>query len=84
MTDEQLFNRFKALSNDIMNTAAVVQNDYEWLILNRAITYEKVKEEYWRFLKRVEDHKRELDSLSTDVCGRLSEVMSDDQLAQAP
>jgi hypothetical protein len=58
-----------------MDTAAVVQNDYDWLILNRAITFEEVREEYWRFLKRVEDHKRELESLSTDVCGRLSEVM---------
>jgi hypothetical protein len=84
MTDEQLFNRFKTLTSELMDTAAVVQNDYDWLILNRAITFEEVKEEYWRFLKRVEDHKRELESLSTDVCGRLSEVMQDDQLAQAP
>ena len=83
MTDEQLFNRFKTLTSELMDTAAVVQNDYDWLILNRAITFEEVKEEYWRFLKRIDDHKRELDSLSTDVCGRLSEVMSDDQLAQA-
>jgi hypothetical protein len=83
MTDEQLFNRFKNLSSEIMDTAAVVQNDYEWLIDNRAITFEEVKEEYWRFLKRVDDHKRELESLSTDVCGRLSEIMQDDQLAQA-
>jgi hypothetical protein len=83
MTDEQLFNRFKTLTSELMDTAAVVQNDYDWLILNRAITFEEVKEEYWRFLKRVDDHKRELESLSTDVCGRLSEVMSDDQLAQA-
>jgi hypothetical protein len=63
--------------------AAVVQNDYDWLILNRAITFEEVREEYWRFIKRVEDHKRELESLTTDVCGRLSEIMQDDQLAQA-
>jgi hypothetical protein len=83
MTDEQLFNRFKTLSDDIMDTAAVVQNDYDWLIDNRAITFEEVKEEYWRFIKRVEHHKRELESLSTDVCGRLSEIMQDDQLAQA-
>jgi hypothetical protein len=75
MTDEELFNRFKTLTSELMDTAAVVQNDYDWLILNRAITFEDVKEEYWRFLKRVEDHKRELESLSTDVCGRLSEVM---------
>jgi len=84
MTDEQLFNRFKTLTSELMDSAAVVQNDYYWLILNRAINFEEVKEEYWRFLKRVEDHKRELESLSTDVCGRLSEVMQDDQLAQAP
>jgi len=83
MTDEELFNRFKTLTSEIMDTAAVVQNDYDWLILNRAITLEVVKEEYWRFIKRIDDHKRELESLSTDVCGRLSEVMSDDQLAQA-
>jgi hypothetical protein len=83
MTDEQLFNRFKNLSSEIMDTATVVQNDYDWLILNRAITFEDVKEEYWRFLKRIDDHKRELDSLSTAVCGRLSEIMQDDQLAQA-
>jgi hypothetical protein len=83
MTDEQLFNRFKSLSDELMDTAAVVQNDYDWLILNRAITFEDVREEYWRFLKRVEDHKRELESLTTDVCGRLSEIMQDDQLAQA-
>jgi hypothetical protein len=75
MKEEQLFNRFKTLTSEIMDTAAVVQNDYDWLILNRAITFEEVREEYWRFLKRVEDHKRELESLSTDVCGRLSEVM---------
>jgi hypothetical protein len=84
MTDEQLFNRFKTLTSEIMDTAAVVQNDYDWLILNRAITFEEVKEEYWRFLKRIDGHRRELESLSTDVCGRLSEVMQDDQLAQAP
>jgi hypothetical protein len=84
MTDKELFNRFKTLTAELMDTAAVVQNDYDWLILNRAITFEEVKEEYWRFLKRIHDHKSELDSLSTDVCGRLSEIMSDDQLAQAP
>ena len=84
MKEEQLFNRFKTLTSEIMDTAAVVQNDYDWPILNRAITFKEVKEEYWRFLKRIDDHKRELDSLSTDVCGRLSEVMQDDQLAQAP
>jgi len=81
MTDEQLFNRFKALTAELMDTAAVVQNDYDWLIDNRAVTFDQVREEYWRFIKRIDDHKRELDSLSTDVCGRLSEVMSDDQLA---
>lgn len=75
MNEEQLFNRFKTLTSEIMDTAAVVQNDYDWLILNRAITFEEVREEYWRFLKRIEDHKCELESLSTDVCGRLSEVM---------
>jgi hypothetical protein len=84
MTDEQLFNRFKTLTAELMDTAAVVQNDYDWLILNRAITSEEVKEAYWRFLKRIDNHKRELDSLSTEVCGRLSEVMSDDQLAHTP
>jgi hypothetical protein len=84
MTDEQLFNRFKALTAELMDTAAVVQNDYEWLILNRAITFEEVKEGYWRFLKRIDDHKKELDSLSYDTLMRLSEVMSDDQLAHAP
>ncbi len=81
MKEEQLFNRFKSLSDELMDTAAVVQNDYEWLILNRAITFEEVKEEYWRFIKRIDNHKRELESLTTDVCGRLSEIMSDDQLA---
>jgi hypothetical protein len=75
MNEEQLFNRFKTLTSEILDTAAVVQNDYDWLILNRAITFKEVKEEYWRFLKRVDDHKRELESLTTDVCGRLSEVM---------
>jgi hypothetical protein len=84
MKEEQLFNRFKALTSEIMDTAAVVQNDYDWLILNRAVTFDQVREEYWRFLKRIDDHKRELDSLSTDVCGRLSEIMQDDQLAHAP
>jgi hypothetical protein len=84
MKEEQLFNRFKTLTSEIMDTAAVVQNDYDWLILNRAVTFDQVREEYWRFLKRIDDHKRELDSLSTDVCGRLSEIMQDDQLAQAP
>jgi hypothetical protein len=67
MTDEQLFNRFKTLTSEILDTAAVVQNDYDWLILNRAITFKEVKEEYWRFLKRVDDHKKELESLSYDA-----------------
>jgi hypothetical protein len=81
MTDEELFNRFKTLTAELMDTAAVVQNDYEWLILNRAVTFDQIKEDYWRFIKRVEDHKRELDSLSYDTQMRLSEVMQDDQLA---
>jgi len=82
MTDEQLFNRFKALTAELMDTAAVVQNDYDWLIDNRAVTFDQVREEYWRFIKRIDDHKRELDSLSYDTQMRLSEVMQDDQLAQ--
>ena len=75
MTDEQLFNRFKTLTSELMDTAAVVQNDYEWLNLNRAITLDQIKEDYWRFLKRIDNHKRELDSLSYDTLMRLSEVM---------
>lgn len=77
MTDEQLFNRFKALTSEIMDTAAVVQNDYDWLILNRAVTFDQVREEYWRFLKRVDDHKKELESLSYDTQMRLSEIMQE-------
>ena len=77
MTDEQLFNRFKTLTSELMDTAAVVQNDYDWLILNRAVTFDQVREEYWRFLKRVDDHKKELESLSYDTQMRLSEIMQE-------
>jgi hypothetical protein len=77
MNEEQLFNRFKALTSEIMDTAAVVQNDYDWLILNRAVTFDQVREEYWRFLKRVDDHKKELESLSYDTQMRLSEIMQE-------
>lgn len=75
MKEEQLFNRFKTLTSEIMDTASVVQNDYEWLTDNRAITLDQIKEDYWRFLKRVEDHKKELDCLSYDTQMRLSEIM---------
>lgn len=77
MKEEQLFNRFRTLTSEIMDTASVVQNDYEWLTDNRAITLDQIKEDYWRFLKRVEDHKKELDSLSYDTQMRLSEIMQE-------
>jgi hypothetical protein len=77
MNEEQLFNRFKTLTSEILDTAAVVQNDYDWLILNRAVTFDQVREEYWRFLKRVDDHKKELESLSYDTQMRLSEIMQE-------
>lgn len=77
MNEEQLFRRFKTLTSEIMDTASVVQNDYEWLTDNRAITLDQIKEDYWRFLKRVEDHKKELDSLSYDTQMRLSEIMQE-------
>ena len=77
MKEEQLFNRFKTLTSEILDTAAVVQNDYDWLILNRAVTFDQVREEYWRFLKRVDDHKKELESLSYDTQMRLSEIMQE-------
>ncbi len=77
MKEEQLFRRFKTLTSEIMDTAAVVQNDYEWLTDNQAITLDQIKEDYWRFLKRVEDHKKELDSLSYDTQMRLSEIMQE-------
>jgi|Wag4MinimDraft_19_1082662.scaffolds.fasta_scaffold06517_2 hypothetical protein len=77
MTEEQLFNRFKTLTAELMDTAAVVQNDYEWLTDNRAITLDQIKEDYWRFLKRIEEHKKELDALCYDTQMRLSEIMQE-------
>jgi hypothetical protein len=73
--DEELFNRFKVLVKDIMNTASVVQNDHDRLIEDDYLTYDDVEKEYQQFIKRIDEHKNQIDSIKNDVLFRLAKIM---------
>jgi hypothetical protein len=73
--DEELFNRFKVLVKDIMNTASVVQNDHDRLIEDGYLTYDDVEKEYQQFIKRIDEHKNQIDSIKNDVLFILAEIM---------
>lgn len=72
--DEELFNRFKVLVTDIMNTASVVQNDHDRLIEDGYLTYDDFSKSYYEFVKRMVEHQNELDYLSDAVTKRLIAV----------
>jgi hypothetical protein len=73
--DLELFYRFKNLTFELRNTAAVVQNNHDQLIEDGQISADDVRRNIAQFNERCEDHFSELQALQRATMHRLDAVL---------
>ena len=73
--DYELFHRFHKLSQELRDTAAVVQNDHDLLISDGMITADDVRRNLKQFVHRSQDHIWELQALESATVRRLDAVL---------